>query len=45
MRVNAGKSKVMVLNGDERLECKVHVDVICLEYVSEFKYWGDVLDE
>ena len=26
LRVNAGKSKVMVLNGEEGLECEVHVD-------------------
>ena len=38
LKVNAGKSKVMVLNGKEGLECEVHVDGICLEYVSEFKY-------
>ena len=26
----ARKSKVMVLNGEEELECEVHVDMICL---------------
>ena len=26
-------------------ECEVHVDGICLEHVSEFKYLGCVLDE
>ena len=26
-------------------ECEVHVDGICLGYVSEFKYLGCVLDE
>ena len=41
LKVNAGKSKVMVLNG----VCEVHVDEICLENVSEFKYLGCVLDE
>ena len=45
LKVNAGKSKVMVLNGEERLECEVHIDRIRLEYVSEFKYLGCVLDE
>ena len=45
LRVNAGKSKVMVLNGEEGLDCEVHVDGIQLEYVSEFKYLGCVLDE
>ena len=38
LKVNAGKSKVTVLNLEEGLECEVHVDEICLEYVSEFKY-------
>ena len=40
-----GKGKVMVLNGEEGLECEVHVDGIRLEHVSEFKYLGCVLDE
>ena len=40
LKVNAGKSKVMVLNGEEGLECEVHVDGIHLEHVSEFKYLG-----
>ena len=26
LKVNAGKSRVIVLNGEEELECKVHVD-------------------
>ena len=33
LKVSAGKSKVMVLNGEEGLECEVHVDGICLEHV------------
>ena len=37
LKVNVSKSKVMVLNGEEGLECKVHVDRICLEHISEFK--------
>ena len=41
LKVNAGKSKVMVLGG----ECEVCVDAICLEDVLEFKYLGFVLDE
>ena len=45
LKINAGKSKVMVLNGEEGLKCKVHVDRIRLEHVSEFKYLGCVLDE
>ena len=45
LKVNAGKSKVMVLNGEERLECEFLVDGIRLEHVVEFKYLGSVLDE
>ena len=40
LKVNTGKSKVMVLNGEEGLECKVHADEIRLEHVFEFKYLG-----
>ena len=40
LKVNAGKSRVMVLNGEEGLECEVHVDGIRLEHVSEFKHLG-----
>ena len=35
-KVNAGKSKVMVPNGEEGLVCEVHVYGIRLEHVSEF---------
>ena len=45
MKVNAGKSKVIVLNGEEGLECEVHVDEVRLKHVSKFKYLGCVLDE
>ena len=45
LKVNAGKSKVMVLNGEEELECEVHVGGIRIEHISEFKYLGCVLDE
>ena len=45
LKVNAGKSKVMVLNGEEGLECEVSVDGVRLEHVSYFKYLGCVLDE
>ena len=31
LKVNAGKSKVMVMNGEEGLECEVHIDGIPLE--------------
>ena len=37
LKVNAGKSKRMLLGGEEELEREVCVDVICLEHVSEFK--------
>ena len=45
LKINAGKSKVMVLNGEGRLECEVRVDGMRLEHVSEFTYLGCVLDE
>ena len=45
LKVNAGKSKVMLLNGEEGVECEVHVDGIRLEHVSEFKYLGCILNE
>ena len=40
LKVSAGKSKVMVLGGEEGLECEACIDGIGLEYVSEFKYLG-----
>ena len=33
LKVNAGKSKVMVLNGGEGLKCELHVDGIRLEHL------------
>ena len=45
LKFNAGKGKVLVLNGEEGLECEVHVDVIRLEHILKFKYLGCVLDE
>ena len=45
LKFNAGKSKVMVLNGEDGFDYEVHVDGICLEHVSEFKYLRFVLDE
>ena len=44
LKGNAGKSKVMVMNGGERLECEFHVDGVRLEHVYELKYLGFVLD-
>ena len=37
LKVNAGKSKVILLVGEEELDCEVCVDGIRLKYVSEFK--------
>ena len=45
LKVNAGKSKEMVLNGEEGLECRVSEDGVQLELVSEVKFLGCVLDE
>ena len=40
LKVNAGKNKVMVLNGEEGLKWKVSVDGVRLGRVSELKYLG-----
>ena len=45
LKVDAGKSKLMVLGGEEGLECEVCVDGMRLEQVSEFKYFGCALNE
>ena len=45
LKIIAGMSKVMVLNGEEGWECEVYVDRIHLEHVLVFKYLGCVLDE
>ena len=45
LKVNADKSKVMVLSIEEGLECEYHVDGFHLQHLSEFKYLGCVLDE
>ena len=39
LKINVGKSKVMVFSREEGLECEVCMDWMCLEHVSEFKYW------
>ena len=36
---------MQVMNGEEGLECEVHVDGIRLDHVWQFKYLGCVLDE
>ena len=33
LKVNAGKSKVMIMNGEEGLECEVYIDRALLEHV------------
>ena len=45
LKINVGKSKVMVMNQEEGLECNVHIDGVPLEHVPEFEYLGCVLDE
>ena len=45
LKVNASKSKVMILNGEDGLEYEVHVEGIRLKHVSEFKYLECVLEE
>ena len=42
LKVNTVKNKVIVLNEEEGLESEVHIDMIHLEQVSEFKYLGCV---
>ena len=38
LKVNADKSMRMVTNGEEGLDCEVHINGIHLENVSKFKY-------
>ena len=45
LKVNTCKSKVVVLDGEEGLECEVFADGIRLEHFSEFRYLRCVLDE
>ena len=45
LKVNDGKSTVIVLGGKEGLECEVCVDGTKLDHASEIKYLGCVLDE
>ena len=40
LKVNASKNKVMMLGGEEGLECEACVDGISLQHVSEFKILG-----
>ena len=45
LKFNAGNIKMILLKGEEGLDCEIHVDGIHLEHISEFKYLGCVLDE
>ena len=45
LKVNVGKSRVMILNGQEGLESEVHVDGTHLDHVSEFRYLRCVLEK
>ena len=45
LKVNSGKNKVMVLNGEEALEWEFYLEKIRLEHVSEFEHLGCLLDE
>ena len=45
LKVNAGESKMVVMKGEEGLECEMHIDGIRLEHVLELKYLGCVLEE
>ena len=38
LKVNAGKSQVMILNGEDGIVYEVHINGIHLEDISEFKY-------
>ena len=39
LKINAGKSKVIMLSGEEGLECEVYVDGICLEQSRNLNTW------
>ena len=45
LKVNADKSKVMMLSGEEEFGCEVCLDGMQFRYVSKFKYLWCVLDE
>ena len=45
LNVDTNKIKVMMLNGEEVLECGFCVERIRLGHVTEFKYLGYVLDK
>ena len=45
VKVNASKSKMVMLCGEEGLECEICVEEMRLEHVLEFKYLRYVLNE
>ena len=45
LKINAGKSRVTVLNREDGLECEVSVDGVRLDHGSKFKYTRCVLNE
>ena len=45
LKVNADKSKVKALDGDEGLGCKIHVGRARLDQCSEFKYLECIIYE
>ena len=45
LKFKAGKSKMMVMKVEERLECEVHIDGVYLEHFSKLKYMRCVLNE
>ena len=45
LKGNTCKSNVIILGGEEGVECEVCVDGLRLEHVSEFKYFGCVMDK
>ena len=45
LKFNVDKSKVMSLNGEDGLECKVCVDRVRLEHLSELKYLSFALND
>ena len=45
LKSNANKNKVMVVGGENGLECEIRVDEVRLEKVSQLKYLECVLDQ
>ena len=45
LKLNSDKSKVMMLNVEEGLDCEICVAGMRSEHLSEFKYFGCDLDE